>query len=204
MRRTLFFLLISLASLANADRLITIPRGGKIPFGTVRGEFMFQPSDPTSTYSFFGVGLTTFIDAEVESDQLKDEEKFTALNLDFNVNAPIAGYAPGISVGVLDATDQSPERRRGYLAVSWQDNGGAGPLSGAATVETTLGVMVGHTTHFFIGASLPVTEQFRLLVEDNGTVLSSGAEFRTTFGPYVRLVFREDQTLLSVGETTHF
>ena len=170
----------------------------------MRGEMLIQPSQPGSSYYFFGVGLTTFIDAEIESDQLKDEKNFTQLNLDFNLNAPIPGLAPGISFGVQDATDQSPLGRREYMAISFQDNGGGGLLSGNATVETTMGVSVGHTTHFFIGASLPVNDQFRLMVEDDGTHVNTGAEFKTGFGPYVRLVFREDQTLLSIGSTAHF
>lgn len=190
--------------MAHADRLLFIPRGGKIPFGTARGEFMFQPSQPGSSYYFLGVGLTTFIDAEVESDQLKDEKNFTQLNLDFNVNAPIPGLAPGISFGLLDATNQSPVGRRAYMAVSFQDNGGEGPLAGGAAVETTVGVSTGRTTHLFIGASLPVNDQFRFMIEDDGTRVNTGAEFKTSFGAYFRLVFREDQTLLSVGSTLRF
>lgn len=189
---------------AHADRLLFIPRGGKIPFGTVRGELMFEPSTPGSSYYFLGVGLTTFIDAEVESNQLKDEKNYTQLNLDFNLNAPIPGLAPGISFGVLDASDQSPDGRRGYMAISFQDNGGAGILSGTAAVETTLGVAVGRTTKVFIGASLPVNERFRFMVEDDGTRVNTGAEFKTGFGPYFRVVFREDHALLSAGSTTHF
>ncbi len=165
---------------------------------------MFQPSTPRSSYYFVGVGLTTFIDAEVESNQLRDEKNYTQINLDFNLNAPIPGFAPGISFGVLDATDQSPDRRRAYMAISFQDNGGGGLLSGNATVETTIGVTVGPETKVFVGASLPVNERFRLMIEDDGTRVNTGAEFRTGFGPYFRLVFREDQTLLSLGSTTRF
>ena len=165
---------------------------------------MLAPSQPGSSYYFLGAGITTFIDAEIESDQLKDEKNFTQLNLDFNVNAPIPGVAPGISFGVLDATDQSAQGRRAYMAVSFQDNGGAGPLSGTAPVETTIGVSAGHTTHLFIGASLPVNEQFRFMVEEDGIHVNAGAEFKTTYGPYFRLVFRGEQTLLSVGSLTHF
>jgi hypothetical protein len=165
---------------------------------------MIQPSQPGSSYYFVGIGLTTFIDAEVESNQLRDEKNFTQLNLDFNLNAPIPGLAPGISFGVLDATDQSPQGRREYMAISVQDNGGGGIMSGNAAVETTFGVSVGRTTHFFIGASLPVNDQFRFMVEDDGTEVNTGAEFKTGFGPYFRLVFREDHALLSVGSTTHF
>ena len=204
MRRTLLLLLVAASCAAHADRLIFIPRGGKIPFGIVRGEIMLDPSQPGSSYYFLGVGLTTFIDAEVESNQLNGEKNFTQLNLDFNLNAPLPGLAPGVSFGVLDATDQSSQGRRGYMAISFQDNGGAGPLSGTTAVETTFGVSVGRSTHIFIGASLPINQQFRLMVEDDGSQVSTGAEYKTRFGPYFRLVFREDQKLLSVGSLTHF
>jgi len=203
-RRTLPLVLLAIAACAHADRLITIPRGGKIPFGTVRGEFMFEQSQPTSSMSFLGVGLTTFIDAEVVTDQLRDERSFTELNLNFNLNAPIASIAPGVSLGILDATDQSPDGRRGYIAVSFQDSGDSGPFSGGAAVETTIGGFFGRNSHAFVGMSLPVSDKFRFMVEDDGSRVSAGAELKTNAGPYFRLVFREDQTLLSVGATTHF
>jgi hypothetical protein len=191
--------------MAHADRLITIPRGGKIPFGTLRGEFMFEPSRPGSSMSFLGVGLTTFIDAEVVSDQLKNDKNFTELNLNFNLNAPLAGLAPGVSVGILDAANQSPDGRRGYIAISFQDSSDAGPFSGGAAVETTIGGFFGgRNSHAFVGMSLPVNESFRFLVEHDGTRINAGAELRPWGGPYFRVVFREDHTLLSVGATTHF
>jgi len=200
-RPTFVFAALCLASFsAAADRVITVPRGGKIPFGTVRGEFMFEPSEPRSMMSFLGVGLTTFVDAEIETDQLRDEKSFTQLNLDFNLNSPLPGFAPGVSVGMVDATDQSPQGRRGYVAVSFQDTGG----ETNAPVETTVGAFFGRSSHMFVGLSLPVNDQFRFLAEDDGFRVSAGAEFKTAAGPYFRLVFREESTLLSVGATTHF
>ncbi|MEA2554547.1 MAG: hypothetical protein QOJ65_2723 [Fimbriimonadaceae bacterium] len=165
---------------------------------------MFEPSRPGSFDAFLGVGLTTFVDAEIETRQLENQSRFTSLDLNFNVNAPLAGLAPGISVGVLDVADQSPDGRRGYLAISVQDSGGSGPFGGIAPTETTFGFMLGRESHAFVGVSLPLNERFRLLAEADGTKLSGGAEFRTENGPYFRLVFRQEQTLLSVGSTVRF
>lgn len=165
---------------------------------------MFEPSRPGSSYSFFGVGLTTFIDAEISSRQLSGEHDFTTVDLNFNVNAPLAGFAPGLSLGILDALDQSPDGIRAYAAVSIQDNSDSGPFSGNAAVETTIGVTVGRTSHAFVGVSLPFSDRFRLMAEHNGTKISTGAEYRFSQGPFLRLVFREDQTLLSVGATRKF
>lgn len=204
MRRTLIALLVLPAAFANADRLITIPRGGKIPFGVARGEYMFEPSRPDSSYSFLGVGLTTFIDAEIENRQLAGQHEFTTLDINFNINAPLAGLAPGFSVGVLDALDQTREGIRAYAALSIQDSSDSGELGGTASVETTVGVEVGRTSHAFVGVSLPFNDRFRLMAEHNGTEISAGAEYRMSQGPYFRLIFRQQQTLLSVGATTHF
>jgi hypothetical protein len=187
-----------------ADRLITIPRGGKIPYGTVRGEYMFEPSRTGSFYGFFGFGLTTFFDAEVVSDQLQGEEHFTSLDIAFNLNAPLSGLAPGISVGMLDAADQSPQGRRFYAAVSIQDSGSSGPFSGNAAVETTIGIETGTTLRGFVGVSLPVSEKLRFLAEVHNGLISAGAELKTEKGPFFRLVFRSTQTLLSVGSSVHF
>jgi hypothetical protein len=203
-RAPLVFAFFAAATFCAADRVITVPRGGKIPFGTVRGEFMFAPSQARSSITFLGVGLTTFIDAEVETRQLTSERSFTELNLDFNLNAPLAGFAPGISFGILDASGQSPDGRRGYVAVSFQDSGESTALTGTSNVETTIGAFFGKKSHVFVGLSLPVNEQFRFLAEDDGERVSAGAEYKSSAGPYFRMVFRENQTLLSVGATTHF
>lgn len=204
MRRALILLSLAVSSLSVADRLITIPRGGKIPFGVVRGEYMFEPSRTGSFYGFFGFGVTTFFDAEVVSDQLEGEKHFTTLDLGFNLNAPLAGLAPGISFGMLDAADQSPEGRRFYLAVTAQDSGNSGPFSGSAPVETTVGVETGKSLRGFVGVALPVNDAFRFLAEVHNGLISAGAEFKTEKGPYFRLVFRSNQTLLSAGSTVHF
>ena len=164
---------------------------------------MFEPSRPGSSFSFLGIGLSTFFDAEIENDQLKNEKKFTTVDLNFNINAPLAGFAPGVSFGVLDAADESPQGRRGYVAVSFQDSGNGG-FGSSGAVETTIGAYVGHTSHAFVGASLPANEHFRFLAEHDGMRISAGAEYRTQAGPYFRLVFRANQTLLSVGSTVHF
>jgi len=198
-RRTLPLLILALAASAQADRVITIPRGGKIPFGVVRGEYMFEPSQPGTSLSFLGFGVTTFVDAEIQTDELRGEKHFTTLNLDFNLNAPIAGIAPGISFGIFDAANVSPEGRRGYIAVSFQDSG-----NGAANIEMTLGGFVGRESNAFVGVSLPASDQFRFLAEHDGEKLSAGAELKTTTGSYFRLVFRGPQTLLSVGASKKF
>ena len=202
-RRTLPLILLAFACSAQADRVITVPRGGKIPFGIVRGEFMFEPSQPSSSLGFLGFGVNSYVDAEIEDNQFRGEKRYTALNLDFNLNAPIAGIAPGISFGVLDATDQSPDGRRGYIAISFQ-SGDSGSFVGTSAVEATIGGFFGKQSTAFVGLSLPASDQFRLLAEDDGKRVSAGAELRTGNGPYFRLVFREDQTLLSVGMTSHF
>lgn len=204
MRRTLIPLLVLPAALAHADRLITIPRGGKIPFGVARGEYMFEPSRTGSSYSFLGLGLTTFIDAEIENRQLDGQHEFTTLDVNFNLNAPLAGLAPGFSMGVLDALDQTSQGIRAYAAISIQDSSDSGELGGTASVETTLGVAVGRSSHAFVGVSLPFNDRFRLMAEHNGEEISAGAEYRMTQGPYFRLIFRPQQTLLSVGASTRF
>jgi hypothetical protein len=169
-----------------------------------RLEYMFEPSRSGSSLGFLGVGVTTYIDAEIQNNELQGEKKFTALNLDFNLNAPLAGLAPGVSFGILDATNVSPDGRRGYVAISIQDSSDSGPYSGGAAVETTIGAFVGRTSHAFVGVSLPVSERFRFLAEDDGEIVSAGAELKTTTGAFFRLVFRSDETLLSIGTTAHF
>jgi hypothetical protein len=165
---------------------------------------MFEPSRPGSSYSFLGVGLTTFIDAEIWRREFDGGGDFTTLDLTFNVNAPLAGFAPGISLGILDALDETSDGIRAYAAVSILDNLDTGPFSGNASVETTVGVTVGRTSHAFVGASLPFSERFRLMAEHDGTKISTGAEYKLNQGPYFRLVFRPNQTLLSVGMTAKF
>ena len=165
---------------------------------------MFEASRAKSSLAFLGFGVSTFIDAEVSQHDLRGEKSFTQLDLTFNLNAPIPGFAPGISFGVLDAADQSPEGVRGYFAASFQEAGGVGEFGGNATVEATVGAVVGRESHAFVGMSLPTTEHFRFLAEHDGFRISAGAEYKMSQGPFFRLVFRESQTLLSAGMTAHF
>jgi hypothetical protein len=184
--------------------VITVPRGGKIPFRTIRAEFMYEPSETSSTMSFFGVGLTNVIDVEVVNDSLRNDKSFTSLDLNFNLSAPFAGVSPGISFGLLDAANNSPLGRRGYVAVSLQDSKNSSPLASASATEFTMGAYFGRSSHLFVGLSLPVNDNFRFLAEDDGFRVAGGAEFKFENGPFFRAVFRQNQTLVSLGMSAHF
>ncbi len=154
--------------------------------------------------SFFGVGLTNVIDAEVVNDSLRNDKASTSLNLDFNLSAPFAGLSPGVSFGVLDATNDTALGRRGYVAISLQDSKNSSPLAAGSATEFTIGSYFGRSSHIFIGLSLPVNDRFRFLAEDDGFNVAGGAEFKFENGPYFRAVFRQNQTLVTVGLSAHF
>jgi hypothetical protein len=202
-RRSLPFLILALTCVSHADRVITVPRGGKIPVGTLRGEYFFEPQSPGSSLSFLGTGINSYFDIEFARHDLRNQESYTEVNLNFNLNAPLAGYAPGISFGILDAADQSPLGLRGYIAVSFQDNGG-GPIGSNSNVETTLGVFVGRDSNAFIGVSMPLHERFRFLVEHDGIGVNAGAELRLQQGAFFKLLFLDSKTLVSAGATIRF
>ncbi|MGV3614464.1 MAG: hypothetical protein ACO1SV_03930 [Fimbriimonas sp.] len=202
MRRVAALAMLGLAATAAADRVLTVPTGRKIPFGTVRYEFRAEPKQRGAREHLLGVGIGTSFELEARTNWLDDSHTRGTFDLAYNVIAPLPDISPGISFGVQDALDETEDRRRFYAAITFR------PVfttaNGDTPADVTLGLFQGEYTHPFVGVSLPFTREFRVLAEHNGLRPAAGFEYRPRPNLGFRIQFRESQTLASLQLTTKF
>jgi hypothetical protein len=67
-----------------------------------------------------------------------------------------------------------------------------------------LGYYAGSINALFVGVMLPFTDHFHVLVEHNGRRITAGMEFRLHSPLAFRLLFREQDTLLSASYSFKF
>jgi hypothetical protein len=202
-RSALALSLLAASSLASAERLITIPTGSKIPFGTARFESLWDPSRHGTSLNYLGIGVTTAFDVEIRTEEFPHGPTLGTFDVGYNVSSPISDLTPGISVGVLDAMNNTADGRRAYMALSYrtQVNGNVSP---GTSIESTIGASFGHTTKVFVGASVPFTNNFRLLAEHNGDGINAGFEFRPAENLALRFLTEQQHTLVSVRYSMKF
>jgi hypothetical protein len=183
--------------------LIHTPRGGKLPYGTVRAEYLYEPTVRHNTYRYLGIGITTAFDLELRYDDVDGFERETTFDLGYNVNAPFTDLAPGISFGVLDGMNETREGRRFYMAITTKQSASDDLVAGEA-MELTMGFMLGSKNAAFVGLSLPFSENVRLIAEHDGFRATGGLELRARPDLAFRLLFRSNETLLGLQVSTRF
>src|SRR3989304_5432395 len=115
MRVLCLLLAAGVTGLAGADRLILIPTGTKLPFGTARLEHLFDVRATSRSQEYFGFGVGKSFEAAITSERMPGGNE-GSFDFAFNYLDPVVNYAPGISVGVVDAMDNTADGRRFYVA----------------------------------------------------------------------------------------
>lgn len=202
MRPVIVVALLGGAALASADRLITVPTGRKLPFGTVRYEFRAEPKQRGNEEHLFAAGIGTSFEIEARTSWLEQDRGSGTFDLAYNFIAPIPDLSPGISVGVQDALDQTEDRRRVYAAITFRPY--FITANGDVPGEVTVGILQGEYTHPFVGVGIPLAREIRLLAEHNGFRLAAGVEYRPKPNLGFRFQTRGHQTLASLQLTTKF
>ena len=202
MRPVAVLAMLGLAAVAAADRLITIPTGRKLPYGTVRYEFRSEGKQRGTREHLLAAGIGTSFELEARTSWLDKDRGAGTFDLAYNVISPIPDLSPGISFGVQDALDQTEDRRRFYTALTFRPY--FITANGDVPGEVTLGIMQGEYTHPFVGVGIPFSREFRILAEHNGLRPAAGFEYRPKPNYAFRFQFRERQTLLSLQLTTKF
>ncbi len=202
MRRLAALSLLGLASLASADRVLTVPTARKLTYGTVRYEFRAEPKQRGAREHLLGVGIGPAYELELRTEWKNDRVSVGTFDFAYNLIAPIPELSPGISFGVQDALDQTFDGRRFYLATTFRPI--FSTVNGDVPADVTLGLFQGRYTHPFVGVSLPFAREFRLLAEHNGFRPQAGFELRPRPNLGLRIAFRERQTLTSLQYSTRF
>lgn len=179
-----------------------MPQGKKIRDGVWRIESLFGPSkDPTRVW--LGTGFASSYDLELTGYQDRGRPWRGSLDASYNYSPPIVDIAPGISVGVQDAMNVTPEGRALYLATTFRF-GNVGELNQDVPTELTIGFWSRKEGVAFFGASLPVSDKVVLVAEHNSLRLAGALELRPFSGLRLKSVFESGGTLFSVSLSRRF
>lgn len=203
MRGSLAGLLLGLAAIGSADRIILAPNALKVLNRTARLEYLFEPSRTDNWRTYLGVGVTKDVEVEFLVDHLENRSQLGTINASYQLLIPIVDTAPGIAFGVQDIMDRTPERRMYYLAFT-QRFGLDGPYNSTTPLEITTGFGFGRRSGVFVGAMLPMTWQFRILAEHDLNRVAGGFEYRPFQGAAVRAIFQSGSTQLGLRYTVKF
>jgi len=202
-RFSLALAFLSVTSLSWADRLILIPTGNKLRFGQVRTEFMWSTRDRDHVQGFLGAGIGHSFDAELLYENLSPNAQIGSFNFAYNYVVPVTDLTPGLSVGVRDALNKTRDGRSIYVATTFRI-APDGLYNENSPPELTLGFGTESLRGLFVGASLPFTDHFRLLAEHDSFRMTAGFEMKPLPGLALRMLYRQDETLLSVAYSVRF
>lgn len=177
-------LVIGVAAGALADRFILTPTGSRIRPGTIRAESLAIAGRPTR--SWLEAGITTNLDLGISHIAGRDP----SLDLTWNYLLPITDIAPGLSFGLLDLADETPEGRAGYLAFT-NHFGNMGDLNSDIPTEFTLGIWTRGKGQPFASVSFPFADQFRLIAETSGGEIRAGFDLRPIKALSVKVVWMD-------------
>lgn len=189
------------ASPAHADRIITVPTARKLPFRTVRYELQAHPGGNRVSESYLGIGIGTALEIELRHGAARSGGAEGTIDFAYNYLPPILD-APGISFGIQDALDRTPDGQRFFFAIGFRPM--FSTLSGDVPADVTLGAFLGRVDSAFVGVAIPFSEQVRLLAEHNGYRLSSGFEIRPVRTIGLRAILRDQALHLGFWATKRF
>jgi len=189
-----------LVGAASADRLIFIPTGRKTPLGTIRGEWIAKAHDTSHSTFSLGYGLTKAIEVEAVRDALTTGRGRDTLNLSYSFLDPVVGFLPGLTVGVLDAADRTPQRRSFFVATTMR-LGLDGDYNSDTPAELTVGGGTERFRGLFVGLSLPLTNRFRILAEHDSRSVRAGVEWWVTRQVAVRNIQEDGASYWSAAFT---
>lgn len=181
---------------------MTIPTGRKIPYRVVKFEAVSEVSRGRAQEYRLGLGIGRSFDLEIRSEFFDGANDARTFDFSYNYIAPVPGFTPGISLGMLDALDNTEDRQRVYVALTFRPL--LSTINGDFPGDLTIGVTGGFRTSLFVGLQLPFSREFSLLAEHNGYRLSSGFELRPVRQIGLRLMFRETDVLGSLQLTQRF
>ncbi|MFM9872130.1 MAG: hypothetical protein ACKVQS_01540 [Fimbriimonadaceae bacterium] len=193
---------VGLTSLGFGDRLISTPMGKKLPHNAAKLEFLSQPSRDT-VFGWFGYGLTDSIELEFYGESFDSSRITPGLNFSYNYISPITDLAPGISLGVLDITDQTREERAIYAAITFYF-GNVGDLNQNEPTIFTLGGWSRHGGSFFFNAAFPFSEKIRLIGEHDGNRIGAGVELTPFEGASLKYLFLGGSPTVGFGFSKRF
>ena len=200
MRAPLAALLLLFASLAQADRLITVPTARKLLDGSVRLESLRQFGAGGYGTDYLAVGLGPSFEAEARLLERPDRDPRLTGDVTYNVIAPLTGFSPGLALGVTDVADATHVGPRAFACATVRN----GFDRGNVPFDVTVGLFAGRRTTPYVGTSVPIYRWLRLLAENDGRDGRAALEATPLRGLRLRLVGERGRVLGSFGYTARF
>ena len=202
MRGWVSLLVVGVCSLALADRIIDVPIGRSLRMGTFQFSDMEGMNQSGTHDRYFAYAPLVGLEFDFRQRSRPGESGHTTLDMAYNFFAPVASLSPGISVGVLDALNETLDGRRTYVALTFRELLDIGDRG--VNAEATLGVQFGSINTGFVGVSLPLSTNFRLLAEHNGFRISAGFELAFDKSVRLRAITQEGTFLLGLNLSRRF
>lgn len=190
-RAAIAALLATASSLAFADRLITTPTATRVRDGVWRIEGLSLPSQDTR-WAWLETGLGHSFDIGLQVGSWNGGKTRTTFDFSYNLTLPVSDIAPGISFGIKDGFNQTPEGRGLFLAGTWRI-GNFDPANQDVPTEFTVGFWSRRTGLMFLSASFPFSKDLRLIMEHDSARLWAGAEWKPFREASLRALFRDGQ-----------
>jgi len=202
MRGPVVLAILIVPGMAFADRLIGIPIGRKIPFGTARFEVGEWGNANPTLETYLATGINQFLDIELRTSHPDGQRVRGTFDLSYNFIAPVADFTPGFSVGMLDVRNNTFEGRRAYFAATIRQT--FSTPNGDEPFDFTMGFTLGRKQAPFVGFNVPLVTQLRLLAEHDGFRPAAALELRPIPPLGLRLGWRGDERIASVSYTVKF
>ncbi len=192
----------AVGGLAFGDRLIDVPIGRTLPKDSVQISFLEATNESGSHDRLIAFSPLQGVEFAARQRMRPGESGHTTFDFAYNFVSPVSSVAPGISVGLLDALNETVDGRRPYIATTFRELLQVGEKG--SNGEATIGFQFGHISSAFVGVSLPLSTNFRLLTEHNGNRLSAGFELEPTKGLKLRTVTQEGTLLFGLNYIHRF
>lgn len=190
-------MLATLAGSAFAERLIQIPVGRKVPEGSVSFDALSTPGRDF-TRAWFTVGATDQVEAEVYFESLDSDQITPTIGLSYNYLVPVTDFVPGLSLGVLDALNETEDGAFPYVSVTYQIRNYA-PANQGTPSKLTLGFGFNNKRAAFLGVELPLADWLRIQAEHDSLRPTGGIEIRPIEEAALQIYFRRDETMLGLS-----
>lgn len=193
MRGLACLFVVGIGCLAMADRVIDVPIGRSLKMGTFQFSDLEGANQSGVRDCYLAYAPLTGLEFGIRQRMRSGETGHTTVDFAYNLVAPVAALSPGISVGMLDALNETLDGRRTYVAFTFRELLDVGDKG--ANGEITMGVQFGHLNSGFVGVSLPLSNNVKLLAEHNGARISAGFEYTLAKSIQLRAI-TQDSTLL--------
>ncbi|MES1227661.1 MAG: hypothetical protein ABUL72_03265 [Armatimonadota bacterium] len=189
-------------SLVFADRLITVPMSIKVPRGELDFSTLYRTGDKRFE-SWMSYGLNRHVDLEIyTSDAVREGKRFSG-GFAYQLLPAIEDTSPGIAIGVQDVANITGRGRVGYLAFTYR-SANSGDYNQDVPSELTFGFWTYDKGLFYVGAKLPLSNQFWLIGEHDGEDLNWGASLTVSPSANVRFLFMRGRSTLELTTRVAF